>query len=143
MEPQSTNSIEQNSTAMAADDTPAVLIIEDDMLILDIIVLKFRKANWKVFSATDGERGMQKLSDNRPDIIMLDILLPGISGYEVLQQLKDDPATRDIPVLVLSNYGQKEEIEKSLSLGAIDHLVKANVILDEVVEKANRILTQS
>lgn len=117
----------------------SVLLIEDDPLILDILAFKFKKQEWEIYSALDGESGIKK-AQQKPNIILLDILLPGISGYEVLEILKRDDLTRDIPVLVLSNYGQKEEIEKSLSLGAVDHLVKANIIIDEVVTKALEII---
>lgn len=117
------------------------VIVEDDPLILDIITFKFKKKGWDIVSAMDGETGLEKIAEHQPDIILLDILLPGISGYEVLEKLKQDNALKDIPVLVLSNYGQEEEINKSISLGAVDHLVKANVILDEVVDKAAQIIT--
>lgn len=121
------------------NDKPLVLIIEDDPFILDILVFKFNKKEWRVISAMDGEAGLKKAAEE-PNIILLDILLPGISGYEVLEQLKADPTLKDIPVLVLSNYGQKEEIEKSISLGAVDHLVKSNIITDIVVTHAHEII---
>jgi CheY-like chemotaxis protein len=118
----------------------SALIIEDDPLILDILVFKFRNKEWEVSSAMDGEAGLKKAAESKPDIIMLDISLPGISGYEVLVALKADPDLASIPVLILSNYGQPEEIDKSLALGAVDHLIKANVIIDEVVDFAIKII---
>lgn len=111
------------------------LVIEDDPFILDLLVHKLKIQKWKVLSAFTGELGLKSARENRPDIILLDILLPGMNGYEVLKQLKDDPELQTIPVLILSNYGQEEEIEKSKSLGAVDHLVKVHVSLDEVVSK--------
>ena len=114
----------------------SALVIEDDPLIFDILVFKFRNKDWEVSSAMDGENGLKKAAEFKPDIIMLDILLPGISGYEVLTTLKATPELAHIPVLMLSNYGQPEEINKSLSLGAVDHFIKANVIIDEVVDFA-------
>ncbi len=118
----------------------AVLIIEDDPLIFDILVFKFRNKDWEVHSAMDGEVGLKKAAEAKPALIMLDISLPGMSGYEVLAALKANAELKYIPVLILSNYGQPEEIEKSLSLGAVDHLIKANVILDEVVDFAHKII---
>jgi len=118
----------------------SVLVIEDDPFILDIIVLKFTNQKWNVTSAMNGEKGLELAKSNPPDIILLDILLPGMSGYEALEKIKADEALKDIPVLILSNYGQKEEIEKSLSLGAVDHLIKANIIIDEVIGKVTSII---
>lgn len=88
----------------------------------------------------DGEQGLVKIAEDKPNIVLLDILLPGISGYEVLQSLKSNNELKDIPVLVLSNYGQLEEIDKSISLGAVDHLVKANLVIDTVVKDAQKII---
>jgi len=125
---------------MSEEREYSVVCVEDDPLILEILAFKFQKKNWQVVSAMDGETALKRISENRPDIVLLDILLPGISGYDVLEQLKKDSALQAIPVLVLSNYGQDEEIQKSLSLGAVDHLVKANVVLDDVVEIAKKII---
>ncbi len=118
----------------------SVLIVEDDPLILDILVFKFNKKEWAVSSAMDGEVGLEKVAEANPDIIMLDISLPGISGYDVLVKLKETSDFASIPVLVLSNYGQPEEVNKSIQLGAVDHLIKANVIIDEVVDFATKII---
>jgi len=128
---------------MSEEKKYSVVVVEDDTLILDIITFKFKKKEWDVHSTMDGESGIDKIKEVKPDIILLDILLPGISGYEVLELLKKDTELEHIPVLVLSNYGQKEEIDKSLSLGAVDHLVKANVILDEVVANSTQIIEGS
>jgi len=125
---------------MTEEKEYSVVCVEDDPLILEILAFKFQKKNWQVVSAMDGETALKRISESKPDIVLLDILLPGISGYDVLEQLKKDSELQAIPVLVLSNYGQDEEIQKSLSLGAVDHLVKANVVLDDVVEVAKKII---
>lgn len=119
-----------------------VLVIEDEAFILDLLVYKFKDQDWKIVSAMNGEAGIEKAKEEKPDIILLDILLPGMNGYEVLEQLKSDESMKDIPVLVLSNYGQKGEIEKSKELGAVDHLVKANIIIEEVINRAEKILSE-
>ncbi len=118
------------------------LVIEDEAFILDLLVYKFKDQDWEIVSAMNGEAGIEKAKEVDPDIILLDILLPGMNGYEVLEQLKADESLKDIPVLVLSNYGQKGEIEKSKELGAIDHLVKANIIIEEVINRAEKILAK-
>ena len=119
-----------------------VLVIEDEAFILDLLVYKFKDQDWKIVSAMNGEAGIEKAKEEKPDIILLDILMPGMNGYEVLEQLKSDESMKDIPVLVLSNYGQKGEIEKSKELGAVDHLVKANIIIEEVINRAEKILSE-
>lgn len=119
-----------------------VLVIEDEAFILDLLVYKFKDQDWKIVSAMNGEAGIEKAKEEKPDIILLDILLPGMNGYEVLEQLKSDESMKDIPVLVLSNYGQKGEIDKSKELGAVDHLVKANIIIEEVINRAEKILSE-
>ncbi len=116
-----------------------VLIIEDEEFVLNLIMHKFKDQNWEVSSAMNGETGLEK-ARQKPDIILLDILLPGINGYEVLQTLKSDEELKYIPILVLSNYGQKDEVERSKELGAVDHLVKANIIIEEVIDRAERII---
>ena len=118
------------------------LVIEDEAFILDLLVYKFKDQDWEIVSAMNGEAGIEKAKEVEPDIILLDILLPGMNGYEVLEQLKADESLKDIPVLVLSNYGQKGEIEKSMELGAVDHLVKANIIIEEVINRAEKILAK-
>ena len=123
--------------------TRTALVIEDEAFILDLLVYKFKDQNWKIISAMNGEAGIEKAKEEKPDIILLDILLPGMNGYEVLEQLKADEQVKDIPVLVLSNYGQQGEIEKSKELGAVDHIVKANIIIEEVIHRAEKILTSA
>ena len=125
---------------MPLTKTKNVLIVEDDPFIRDILAQKFKKKDWEVKVAGDGLSGFKEATLNVPDIIILDILLPGMDGHELLEKLKDDPALHSIPVLVLSNFDEKSDIEKSVHLGAVDHLVKANVILDEVVTRAEEVL---
>lgn len=129
------------STTGISRKSHSVLIVEDDPFILDILAHKFARNKWDVISVQDGENGLKEAEEKSPNIILLDILLPGINGYEVLKQLKGNEHLRRIPVLVLSNYGQEDEVQKSIELGAVDHLIKAHVILDEVVDKAENIVT--
>ena len=118
-----------------------ILISEDEQLIGEL----FRdylspEKTWNVELVGTGEEGLKKMRATKPDILLLDIILPGISGYEVLQQMKAERELAEIPVLILSNLGQKEEIAKGLSLGAEDFLVKANIEIDEIQNKIKKIL---
>jgi CheY-like chemotaxis protein len=123
---------------MSNDHT--ILLVEDDTFLIDILVQKFQSDGFKVIHAGDGETALEKAHANGPDLIFLDIILPGMNGFEVLKQLKDDEKIKDIPVAFLSNLGQKEDIEKGKRLGAVDFIVKANHSLEEIVDRAGELL---
>jgi DNA-binding response OmpR family regulator len=118
-----------------------VLLVEDDNFLIEILVKKFKAAGYKVLHAGNGKDALRKAHDEDIDLIMLDIILPGMNGFETIQKLKDDQTTAGIPVAFLSNLGQKEDIEKGKRLGAVDFIVKANHSLDEIVKRAEKILT--
>lgn len=117
-----------------------VLIIEDDEFLAKLLVDRIEKEGYNFALAQDGESGLSKARSMNPDLILLDIILPGMDGYEVLGRLKADPKLVKIPVLILSNLGQKKEIERGLQLGAVDFIIKAYVNLDEIMEKIKQIL---
>ena len=118
-----------------------ILIVEDDTILRDLISQKLKKDNnYEIVEAVDGEEGLRKAKEEKPDIILLDLILPGIDGFGVLEQIKKDPEIAKIPVVILSNLGQKEEIEKGMKLGATDFLIKAHFTLSEIVKKIKIIL---
>ncbi|MCD5396472.1 MAG: response regulator [Candidatus Pacebacteria bacterium] len=117
-----------------------ILIIEDDKFLRELIARKLTKEGYEIVEAIDGEEGFKKVKEEMPDLILLDLILPGIDGFGVLEKIKDEPKTSLIPVLILSNLGQKDEIEKGLKLGAVDFLVKAHFTPEEIVEKIKTIL---
>lgn len=117
-----------------------ILIIEDDKFLRELIARKLENEGYMIAEAIDGEEGMKKIKDETPDLILLDLILPGIDGFEVLTRMKQEPTLAAIPVIVLSNLGQREEIEKGLKLGAIDYLVKAHFTPGEIVEKIKNAL---
>lgn len=121
-------------------DSKKILLIEDDVFILGLLSDKFRQNDFEVDIAKDGEKGIEFLKSHRPDAILLDILLPKINGFEVLRQIKSSPVLAGIPVIIISNLGQKEEIEKAKQLGADDYIIKANFTTNEIVQKLNKIL---
>lgn len=118
-----------------------ILIVEDDKFLSELISTKLTKEGYEVSIALDGETGLEKAKTEKPGIVLLDILLPGISGFEVLEQIKKstDPEVKNIPVLILSNFGQESKVQQGLSLGAVDYLVKANFTTGEIVEKIRAI----
>jgi DNA-binding response OmpR family regulator len=117
-----------------------ILIIEDDQFLRELISRKLEQENFSIIEAADGEEGMRQLKEETPDLILLDLILPGIDGFEFLTRIKQDPKLASIPVIILSNLGQKEEIEKGLKLGAIDYLVKAHFTPGEIIEKVRHTL---
>ncbi len=114
-----------------------ILIIEDDKFLRELISQKLLKEGYVVNEAIDGEDGIKKTREDKPDLILLDLILPGIDGFEVLSQIKTDPSLATIPVIILSNLGQREDVEKGLKLGAVDYLIKAHFTPGEIIEKVN------
>ena len=112
-----------------------ILIIEDDKFLRELISQKLNKENYKVVEAVDGEEGIKKVKEEKPDLILLDLILPGIDGFEVLSRVKEEPSLNKIPVIVLSNLGQRDDVERGLKLGAVDYLIKAHFTPGEIIEK--------
>lgn len=117
-----------------------ILVIEDDKFLRELIARKLREENYEVAEAFDGEEGIKKVKEERPDLILLDLILPGIDGFEVLEKIGQDPQISEIPVIILSNLGQRDDIERGLKLGAIDYLVKAHFTPGEIIEKIKNAL---
>lgn len=117
-----------------------VLIIEDDKFLSELMSTKLSKEGFDMTLATDGESGVQQAGEVLPQIVLLDLMLPSMSGFEVLEKLKANDATRDIPVMILSNFGQESKVKKAMELGAVDYLVKANFTTGEIIEKIKQVL---
>ena len=120
-----------------------ILWVEDDIYLTDIISRKLALQGCTFIHAKTGEEALQIVEKEMPDIMMLDILLPGIDGFQILEKMKKDEKLKHIPVVLTSNLGQKSDIEKGESLGADKFLVKATVTLDEIIEEMKRILTRT
>lgn len=112
-----------------------VFIVEDDEFLRSLTVKRLEKEGYEVDIATDGDSALGKIKEAKPDIILLDLLLPGLSGFEVLKKIREDGPIKGTPVIVFSNLGQREDIEKAKALGVNDFLIKANFTLDDVVMK--------
>src|SRR3989339_467711 len=117
-----------------------LLIVEDDKFLRDLATQKLIQENFAVHAAVDGEQGIALAEKELPQVVLLDILLPGIDGFEVLKRIRANPALKDTRVIMLSNFGQREDVEKALSSGADQFLVKANFTLDEIIEEAKNIM---
>lgn len=117
-----------------------ILIIEDDKFLRELICQKLKKEGFTISEAVDGEKGLQKVKTEKPGLVLLDLILPGIDGFEVLTEAKKDPALAEIPIIILSNLGQKDDIERGLKLGAVDYLIKAHFTPGEIIKKIKKIL---
>jgi DNA-binding response OmpR family regulator len=118
-----------------------VLLVEDEPLLIDLYEERFAEEPFELSTAETGEDALRLARAGKVDLILLDILLPGINGFEVLRQLKADMETRDIPVIVLTNLGSEQsdkDKQLALSLGAVDYLVKSYHTPDEMVEIITR-----
>lgn len=117
-----------------------VLIVEDDKFLRDLAVQKLEKEHLQVYAAMDGEQGVALAEENVPSLILLDILLPGIDGFEVLKRIRAQSALDKTHIVMLSNFGQKEDLERAFAAGADKFLVKANYTLDEIVQEVKKIM---
>ena len=117
-----------------------ILVVEDDGFFMELISKKLFSKDFSVFSAKDGDDGFRKAIELKPDLILLDLLLPIMDGYEVLSAIKNNPETMSIPVIILSNLGSEEDINKAIKLGASDFLIKSQVDLDGIVSKIDSII---
>lgn len=119
-----------------------ILVVEDDKFLRELFVRKMFNEGFDVDSAIDAEQAFDVLKNKKPEIILLDLILPGVDGFEILTQIKEDPNLKDIPVMVISNLGQKEDIDRAMELGAVDFLIKANYTLDEIIARVLTVLNK-
>ena len=120
-----------------------ILIVEDEEILIKVLKEKFIKEKFTVELVSDGESVLASAKNFKPDVILLDIILPKKNGLEVLEELKGDPESQNIPVIMLSNLGEDEKIKKAISLGAVDYLVKTQHPINEIVEKVQNYLVKS
>lgn len=119
-----------------------ILIVEDDEFLRSLTAKRLEKENFVVVVAVDGETALGIATEEKPDLILLDLLLPGLNGFQVLEKIKASDLLKNIPVIIFSNLGQREDIEKAKELGANDFLIKANFTLDDVVAKTKEYLNK-
>ena len=124
---------------MDADDAVTVLLIEDDAAAAEMYRLRLAADGYTVLIASDGEQGLRRAVEDRPDLIYLDVRLPKMDGFEVLERLRADVATASIPVVIVTNYGEPELQQRGLSLGALEFLVKADTTPARLSETFERL----
>ncbi|NCP17438.1 response regulator [Candidatus Kuenenbacteria bacterium CG_4_9_14_3_um_filter_39_14] len=117
-----------------------ILIIEDEQVIADALKMGLVESNYKAVVAYDGEDGLEQAKKNKPDLILLDLLLPKKDGMTVLRELREDKITKNVPVMILSQLSDTNKISEGVSLGVVGYLVKVDFSLAEVVEKVKSVL---
>ena len=117
-----------------------ILFIEDEQALQKTVGERLSQEGYEIISALDGEIGLNLANAKKPDLILLDLILPKIQGLDVLKKLKETKETKEIPVIILTNLEEMEKINKALELGATAYLVKANYSLEELVEKIKNLL---
>jgi DNA-binding response OmpR family regulator len=116
-----------------------ILLVEDDVFVSDIYHTKLSQEGYDLMIAENGLEALKKIEDKEPDLILLDIVMPYMDGIEVLKKLKANDAWKNIPVIILTNLSQKEEVEEGLKMGANDYLIKSHFTPSEVVSKVKEI----
>ncbi len=117
-----------------------ILVIEDDPFLANLLKLRLEKDKFEVIQAKDGEEALKKLKEIEPDLILLDLILPKKSGFEVLEDISLNPSLRNKPVIILSNLGQTADIQRGKQLGAVEYFVKAKISIDDLILKIKEFL---
>lgn len=117
-----------------------VLLIDDDQAILTVFETALKKEGFEVITALDGKTGLEKAKIERPNLILLDQILPDMKGNDLLKTLKQDLITQKIPVAILSNFGQNELVQEAINAGAIDYILKYQIETNDLMEKVKEIL---
>lgn len=130
----------QNQQQQKQESGKTILLVEDDKFLRDLLAARLEQEGFKVLLAIDGKEGLDAAKKELPGLILLDLILPEMDGFEVLEKLKQDNTVSSIPVLVLSNLGQREEIDRAMKLGAVDFMVKAHFTPGEIVQRIKSLL---
>ncbi|KKU14487.1 MAG: Response regulator receiver protein [Parcubacteria group bacterium GW2011_GWB1_45_9] len=119
-----------------------ILIVEDEAVLSKVLKEKFERSGFECIVASDGEVAITMARDGKPDVIVLDLVLPKKNGFLVLEEIKEDAGMKLIPIVVVSNLGEDGDIKKALALGAADYFVKSQHPINEIVEKVKSVLTE-
>lgn len=120
-----------------------LLLVEDDALLTRLYQKRFTKDGHAVITAKDGEEGLRRIEKEQPNLVLLDIMMPKLSGLEMLERIKANPATRSVPVVILTNLAGEEEQARAFELGAVAYIIKSNNDPVKISAKVQEILTAS
>ena len=117
-----------------------VLVIEDDLFLIQAYKIKLEKENLEVWLASDGAEARKMLEKEPPNVVLLDLMLPGISGFDILESIRKDSRWMNVPVLILTNLGSPADIERGQALKATDYIIKANTKIEDIMSKVKKFL---
>lgn len=118
---------------------PKILVVEDDRFLISAYRAKLEKSGYEVQTASDGDEALAILKTFTPEAILLDLVMPKRDGFSTLEEIKKDPRISNIPIIVTSNLGQKEDIDKAMALGANDYIIKSDLSIEELVTKVQKV----
>ena len=119
-----------------------ILLAEDEQFLANLLKSRLEKTGAKIQIAQDGAEALKFLKESKFDLVLLDLILPKISGFEVLEAIRADPRLQNIPVMIISNLGQETDISRGQSLGAVEYIVKARVSIEELVNQVKKFLKE-
>jgi DNA-binding response OmpR family regulator len=117
-----------------------ILIVEDDKFLRELIAKKIVAEGYVAAEAKDGEEGLKKIEEEKPDLVLLDLVLPGMTGFDILEAANANHLLSEIPIVVLSNLGQRDDVDRAINLGAKDFLIKAHFTPQEIIAKIKNVL---
>lgn len=120
-----------------AENQKKIVLADDEQFIARAYSQGLTKAGYEVHTANDGTTGLEMIKETKPDLILLDLIMPGMTGFEILKAVKSDPVLKDIPVMILSNLSQETDQEEAIKLGATKFLIKSDVSLANVIDNVN------
>jgi two-component system, OmpR family, alkaline phosphatase synthesis response regulator PhoP len=121
-------------------DKTKIMVVEDEEILLTALSEELKQEGFEVVKAKDGMEGVEKAGSEKPDLILMDLVMPRLDGIGALKQLKASESTKEIPVVILTNLSDYDKISEALSLGAMDYLVKANYRLEELIQKIKMVM---
>lgn len=128
------------SDAAASTPRTRLLLVEDDRFLRKAAEVVLRRHGFEVLTAQDGEAGLAVARAERPALILLDLIMPRMQGFQVIEHLKQDPEMADIPVIVMSNLGQESDVQRAMDAGAVAYVVKSNVALNDLADRVRGVL---
>ncbi|MFW0837597.1 MAG: response regulator [Candidatus Komeilibacteria bacterium] len=125
---------------MTPKNKRTIVLVEDEEILSNMYKMKLIKSGYEVQTANDGKAGLDLIKKVQPDVVLLDIIMPKLDGFAVLEALHQEDITKDIPIILLTNLGQEEDIKRGKELGAVGYYVKANLTPGELVDKLNKFI---
>lgn len=117
-----------------------ILLVEDDSFLRKLLSDKLQHEGFELFEATNGQEALDFLKNTKPILMLLDLMMPGVDGFQVLESVRKEERIKDLPVIILSNVAEKHLLERVQTLGADDYLIKAHFVLEEIIERINNVL---